>query len=51
MPRRVAPHGFDRVEEIDGAYVLHCACGWRSVPHPLAAVVGTAWDEHLSDAA
>ena len=51
MQHAVATHEFERVEEIDGSYVLVCACGWRSPADPSAAVVGTSWDEHLAEAA
>jgi len=48
MPRPVATHEFERVEQVDGSYVLVCACGWRSPADPSAAVVGTSWDRHLT---
>jgi len=51
MPRSVAMHECERVEQVDRTYVLVCACGWRSPADPSAAVVGSSWDHHLSDVA
>ena len=41
-------HGFDRLEHLDDAYVIVCACGWRSPAAPSAQQVGDDWDRHLA---
>jgi hypothetical protein len=45
----VGPHDFDRVEQLDGRYVLVCACGWCSAPSAHAGAVGVEWDDHLEE--
>jgi hypothetical protein len=43
----VGDHGFDRLEHLDGRYVIVCECGWRSSAEESAEIVGNEWDEHL----
>jgi hypothetical protein len=39
-------HDCADVDEIDGLYVLRCACGWQSSPARSAEAVGGEWDAH-----
>ena len=47
--RRTASLDFWVERSKAGGLVAVCACGWTSVPHRAAGVVGALWDRHVED--